>query len=120
MSDEVLKWVLTSAIPAVLAAGAVCWHRLCRRQRLVRYLNALPADCHTVLRRFIDEGCHTVVLVPGAPSVTILERDGIISKKASAGTYDAVAYYFTLRQDVFDIVTETTRHPAPTTSDHAA
>jgi|SRR5436309_15676241 len=110
MGDEVTKWVLWTAVPAVLTVGGWCWHHIRRRQRLVRYLNALPADCHTVLRRFIDERSHTVVLAPGTPPVVILERDGIIAKKASAGEFDAIAYYFTLRQDVYDIVIETTRN----------
>jgi len=111
MNDLVTKWILWTAVPTVGGLVIYLYRRLIRRRGLIAYLNALPSDCHAILRRFIDERSHTVVLVPGTPPVCILERDGIISKKASAGTYDAVAYFFTLRQDVFDIVTESIRHP---------
>jgi hypothetical protein len=105
MSDTVVVSVLGGIGTAAAGLGVYFWRWLKQRRALNRKLNSYPPECKGVIQKFIDQNANTVILVPGTPPVTILERDGIIEKKASAGGYDAVAYYYTLRQDVFDIVT---------------
>jgi hypothetical protein len=118
MSDEVIKWSLYTAVPAVLGAIGYGWRRLRIRADLVAFLNALPPDCQGVLGEFVRQKSHTVILPPHQPPVVILEKKGLISKAGSAGTFDAAAYYFTLRPDVYEIVTEETRRPSIGRPDH--
>ena len=112
MSDEIIKWSLYTAVPAVLGAIGLGWRRLKRRAALNAYLNALPRDCQGVLGDFVRQGSHTIILAPHQPPVVLLEKKGIISRAGSSGKLDCVAYYFTVRPDVYEIITEETRHPS--------
>lgn len=112
MSDEVIKWSLYTAVPAVLGAIGYGWRRLRIRANLIASLTALPPDCQGILGEFVRQKSHTIILPPHQPPVVILEKKGIISKAGSAGTFDAAAYYFTLRADVYEIVTAKTRRPS--------
>jgi len=112
MSDLVIKWSLYTAVPALLGAIGLGWRHLKRRADLNAYLIALPPDCQGVLGDFVRQRSHTIILAPHQPPVVLLEKKGLISKAGSAGKLDCVAYYFTVRPDVYEIITEHTRHPA--------
>ncbi len=118
MSDVVIKWSLYTAVPAILAAVGIVWRKLARRADLVAFLNALPADCQGVLGEFVRQKSHTVILPPHQPPVVILENKRLISKAGSAGTFDAAAMYFTVRSDVYEIISEETRRPSISRPDH--
>jgi hypothetical protein len=118
MSDVVIKWSLYTAVPAVLAAVGIVWRKLARRADLVAFLKALPPDCQGVLGEFVRQKSHTVILPPDQPPVAILENKRIITKAGSAGTFDAVAMYFTVSPDVYEIITKETRRPAISRTDH--
>ena len=97
---EAGKWLLYTAIPAIvawLATRLTLWRAERKKKKCFRaFIEGLPIEAREVLERFKEEGSHTVILNPGDPMVRYLERVGAVVHVGSAGGYDAVSGLFML------------------------
>jgi hypothetical protein len=86
-------------------------------QTRVQYVSGLPPECRGVLLEFVRQG-HKVALPPYNKWVEILTKDGVIRKHSSAGTFDAVSYYFTIDLGFLAFLKAHVPKESSSTSDH--
>lgn len=101
--------------PLVVIGWLVYWWRGIKRRAEIyhtrlEYVSGLPDGCKGVLLEFVRHG-HKVALPPHNQFVEILTKDGVIHRHCSAGTYDAVSYYFTIDLDFLAFLKAHTPNP---------
>jgi len=118
MWQKLATWFLAGVSPMFIIGCFVYWWRNRRRtqneyrSRVSRFLG-LPDECKVILMEFVRRG-HIVALPPHNQFVGILEKENIIWKHSSAGTFDAVKYNFTIDADFLSFLIEYTKHlPTP-------
>ena len=75
-----------------------------RRERLIRFLDGLPAEAKAVLVHFHENGTHTMRGDPLDRTIEFLITNGVLVAGVGGGTYDAIDRYLTVRPDVWEVV----------------